>query len=71
MGRQVTLELAMKYRSAIWGRLMAENASDLSDETIDRIMSCCVGGTWLPVAAKMLREAGLLELTDNPPYARG
>lgn len=67
--REVTLELALRYRIAIWGKLRAESAPDLSDETIDRIMSPCTGGTWLPTAAKMLRDQGHLELSDEQPRA--
>lgn len=64
------MELALKYRTGIWGRLMAEDAPDLSDETLDRVLGSCVGGTWLPACAKLLRDSDNLHLVDHPPYER-
>lgn len=67
--RNVSFGLAMHSRIGIWGKLKAENANDLSDETLDKILGRCIGGAWIPLAAKILRDKGLLDLSDNQPAA--
>lgn len=68
--REVSMELALRYRSTICGKLSAESAPDLSDETIDQIMGRCVGGPWLSKAAKMLRDSNMLHLLPRPTMTR-
>lgn len=65
--RKITMELALYARLGIWGKLKAEGAKDLSDETLETILSRCTGGAWLPACAKLLRDDGLLELADEQP----
>ena len=57
----------MHVRIAIWGKLKAEGAKDLSDETLNTILSRCTGGAWLPAAAKFLRDRDLIDLSDQQP----
>lgn len=59
---------AKKYADAIWGRLIADNAVDLSDAEFERCLRPCVCGDMLVTTAKELREAGLLSLLPLPPY---
>lgn len=66
---EATEEIALLWRQRIWGRLMAESARDLSDETLSRALGPCVGGKKLIPLARLLRDAGLLSLDEEPPAA--
>jgi hypothetical protein len=49
-----------RWGDAIVGRMVAENAADLSDAEIERTLGPCVCGPRLIVAAKAMRDAGTL-----------
>ena len=46
----------------IRGKLLAENAINLEDKTLERILSVCVAGHRLVPLAKKLRDRGDLKL---------
>ncbi|EED97327.1 hypothetical protein L0Z42_29750 [Burkholderia multivorans] len=48
--------------AALIGRMIAEKATDTSDEEIERTLSPCVCGHWLMTLAKVMRDRGLLDL---------
>lgn len=48
-----------ELKHEIIGKMAAENAVDLSDTEIDRILTPC-GAPWLPRIAKMFRDCGFI-----------
>ena len=57
-----TEELAL----AVIGRLIVEDARDLSDAELERALSPCVGGHALVKTAKLMRDQGMLHCKCQP-----
>lgn len=49
---------------AIIGKLIAEHATSIEDEELERILLPCVGGKMLTPVAKAARDAGVFTFAD-------
>jgi hypothetical protein len=54
-----------RFVSGIVGRLLTDNAQNLSDPELERVLHPCVAGPQMVVVAKKLRELGVLQPLVN------